>query len=745
MGGTERPVTGVAKWIAKALLAASVVTAPTPALSEPAALPRTVLALYDGSREPAPDRTRIHRYAEMVLNHLGFVLTYRDVRGRLPSASEVAGYAAVLTWFSGPIEDRGAYLVWAQGAAPAARKLIVLGTVGGAFWTDDARAMDALLTRIGLVHERRAVELTLGTETLDDAPRLTRFERDRDPVVPTYEVVRAARSDVEPWLRLAIPFHEGAGTAIAVGVSPRGGYAAAGFEIAEDLGHDQVRWLIDPFAFFGRILSPAPWPVPDVTTLSGRRLAFSHVEGDGLNDVVEMGGAKVFLAQRLLTEVVEAHPDVPVTFALTPGDLDPEIGGNATPRNLVRRIWAAPNVEASVASYTRPYRWSFFDAYSREKEIAVATAARPKAFRSGKERRQQGDPAPWFIGEAADYPRNYIARPFSLDEEIEGATAAARTLLPEGKSLTLYQWTGDASPGEAALAATRRAGLLTINGGASRFDADYPSVAHLAPLARPVGAERQIYAGGPDERESTKAWRPITAALRGLDEILVRTDWPRRLKPVNLHYHLASLANPEALSLIRGHVAALRTAEVTPVPASLYAAMAEGFFTTTVTPMNGGGWRVANRGAIETLRLDAPSGRIDLALSRGVLGQRRRGDALYIALDASAEPADIVLGQTHESGERPPGLVESRWRLSDLRRETEAWSFTARGFGPGVFRFEDVPTGAYRVSAGAGEAAWEGIVWADAGGQLAFTVPRDGRGGLGIRVRRLGPGEVEGE
>lgn len=748
MAGTRRLQTGTAGWVAGTLLAASVVAAPVPALSEPEPLPRTVLALYDGAREPAPDRTRIHRYAELVLNHLGFSLAYRDVRGRLPPPGEVAAYAAVLTWFPGPLEDRSAYLAWAQAAVPAARRLIVLGAVGGAFWTDDAGTMDAILGRIGLAHERRAVELTLGTRTLDDAPRLTRFERERDPVVPSYEVVRAARDDVEPWLRLAIPAREGGGTSVAVGLSPRGGYAAAGFEIAEDLGHDRVRWLIDPFAFLGRILSPAPWPVPDVTTLSGRRLAFSHVEGDGLNDVVERGGAKVFLAERFLTEIVEAFPDVPVTFALTPGDLDPSLGGNATPRGLVGEIWAAPHVEPSVASYTRPYRWSFFEGYSREAELAVAKVARPTAFRPNGDRakgRGAGpDPAPWSVGEAGEYPRNYIARPFSLGEEIDGAVAAARALLPEGKSLALYQWTGDASPHEAALAATRRAGLLTINGGENRFDGDYPSVGHLAPLARPVGVERQIYAVGADERPLTKAWRPITAALRGLDDTLARTESPRRLKPWNLHYHLASLANPEALSLICGHVAALRGAPVAPVPASLYAAMAEGFFTTTVTPLAGGGWRVADRGAVQTLRLDTPSARVDLARSHGVLGQTRTGDALHIALDPAVDPAEIVLAQGVET-ERPVGLVESRWRLSRLTREPGAWSFTARGFGPGEFRFEDVPAGVYRVSAGSGEAAWSAEIQSGSGGQLAFTVPRDGRDGLAVSVRRLTSGETHGE
>ena len=732
----------------RALLMVAIAIAPATAAPQDAPLPRTILALYDGTRESTPDQTRIHRYAEVVLNYLGYAVTYRNIRGRLPPPSEIQGYAALLTWFAAPLEDNGSYLSWAKVAAPMARRLIVLGSVGGAFWTNDAGAMNAILGVIGLEHERRIVELTLGTEVSETSPRLTQFEREQDPIIPPYEVVRAVRADVEAWLRLTLPVHERAGTSVAVGVSPRGGYAAMGFEIVEDLGHGRVRWLIDPFTFFGRILSPEPWPVPDVTTVSGRRLAFSHVEGDGLNDVVEIDGSKVLLAARFLSEIVEAYPDVPVTFALTPGDLDPDLGGNATPRDLVKRIWGAPQVEASVASYTRPYRWSFFETYSRDRELAAAAKAHPTAFSNAQALARPApteEPRAWSVGRAGDYPRNYIARPFSLREEIDAAAAAARALLPEGKSLRLFQWTGDASPYEEAIAATRHADLLNINGGESRFDQDYPSVGHLPPLARPVGVERQIYAVGADEYPLRKAWRPVTAALRGLGDTLARTEWPRRLKPLDLHYHLASLSIPEALTLIRRHVAALREATLAPVSASLYAAMVEGFFSTTVTPRAGGGWRIADRGAIETVRLDAPSRRVDLSRSRGVLGQTRHGGVIYVALDPAVEPAEVVLEPTRGFGGGGVGLTESRWRLSHLSREAWGWSFEARGFGPGMFSFEDVPAGAYRVTAGQGEAAWSTVARAEVGGLLSFVVPRNGQDGLVIRVRRIDSEERQGD
>ena len=59
-----------------ALLSAPAVSAQPfgdPSSAEP--VRREILAIYDSREEPRPDQTRIHRFAEMPLNHLGFVVT----------------------------------------------------------------------------------------------------------------------------------------------------------------------------------------------------------------------------------------------------------------------------------------------------------------------------------------------------------------------------------------------------------------------------------------------------------------------------------------------------------------------------------------------------------------------------------------------------------------------------------------------------------------------------------------------
>src|SRR5215470_5088694 len=70
---------------------------------------REILALYDGAQEGSADATRIHRFAELPLNHLGYILRYRD---------------------AGAVTYGDTYRAWAERAAREGTRLVVLGDLG---------------------------------------------------------------------------------------------------------------------------------------------------------------------------------------------------------------------------------------------------------------------------------------------------------------------------------------------------------------------------------------------------------------------------------------------------------------------------------------------------------------------------------------------------------------------------------------------------------------------------------------
>ena len=64
---------------------------------------REVVALYDSRHEKKPSETRIHKFAEMPLNYLGYTLRYVDVNGPLPEPAELARSRGMMSWLIEPL------------------------------------------------------------------------------------------------------------------------------------------------------------------------------------------------------------------------------------------------------------------------------------------------------------------------------------------------------------------------------------------------------------------------------------------------------------------------------------------------------------------------------------------------------------------------------------------------------------------------------------------------------------------
>tara|TARA_R110000744_G_scaffold230748_4_gene348942 strand:- start:857 stop:1300 length:444 start_codon:yes stop_codon:yes gene_type:complete len=87
---------------------------------------RTVLALFDSTQEDKANRTCIYRYAEMVLNHLGYRLEYLDISTELPLLSDVLDQGRVITWFDVPLADTDAYLDRVVGMAESGARFAIM-------------------------------------------------------------------------------------------------------------------------------------------------------------------------------------------------------------------------------------------------------------------------------------------------------------------------------------------------------------------------------------------------------------------------------------------------------------------------------------------------------------------------------------------------------------------------------------------------------------------------------------------
>jgi polysaccharide biosynthesis protein PelA len=718
--------------------------------------PRTILALVDLREEKTIRLSRIHGMVEMPLNHLGLLVVYWDVADGLPDLERYPDLRGVVTWFAGePFDDVGAYIAWAGRAMDRGLRFAVLGQPGVRRSTGGKPAPLALTNRFfakfGLRDDDGYSDLTYKSRPATTDP-MVGYERPLIGVLPGYPLYR--KLDARFTSHLVMRRGDDAATdSHLVVTGPTGGLATDGYGRYYDPEINRRQWIIDPFAFFRAAFATDDLPKPDVATLSGRRIYFSHIDGDGWRNVTEAAPYakdKLLSADVVRKAAVEPFPDLPVSVAPIVGDLDPSWKGTPESLAAAARLFALPQVEPASHTWTHPFQWAFFKDYDPQKEAMFQTGeGGPK--RSALDRmlgRTGVYDAAETGGEGVDIgryavPRAYLQKPFNLDQEIGGALDYFTHLAPPGKTARLVQWSGDTSPFEAAVAAARKAGGHNMNGGDARFDADYPSITTVPPIGLPVGAERQIYSAGSNENTYTDLWTNRFYGFQNLIHTVRNTDSPIRLKPFNIYYHMYSGQKAASLNALRRNLTAARAAELAPVAASTYTLIAEGFYNTRFEPLGERWWRVRDRGALNTLRFDRASfAAVDFSRSTGVLGQRHSQGSLYVALDPTVATPVVALVEGERGDVPPPApvpyLIEGRWAFSGLRTDGEGFTVTASGYGDGAMTWRLPLTGRYTVRAERdGRLLWSSEAQTDDQNRLSVAIAVSAVQSVTLRVQRL--------
>ncbi|MBI1206973.1 MAG: hypothetical protein GC191_06755 [Azospirillum sp.] len=724
-------------------------------------LARTILALYSSREEPALRFARVHALASMPLNHLGLKIIYWDIAQGLPDLAQLPALRGVLSWFKGtPMAAPLAYFAWAGAAVDSGLPFVVLGDTGGqrdlVGTPTPGGVINGFLARLGLRDDGDFSGLTYRARAVVKDSGMVEFERRLTGILPAYGIL----TRIDPRVRPLLVLRRGddpATDSTLISLGPHGGYAASDYAQFFDPEMVRSRWRINPFQFFRAAFRTDDLPKPDATTASGRRLFFSHIDGDGWRNTTEIEAyakrPNTTAAEVILEEVAKGFPDLPVTVAPIAADLAEDWYGTAKGRDVARRLLALPNVEAGSHTWTHPFRWSFFQDYHPADEPALAANNAAHATDRWWRRLMRGaDQDEGMVGEHEDagryrLPRAYAKQPFSLAQEIDGAVALIGALLPPGKQVKVLQWSGDTRPFEAAVAMSRAAGLRNINGGDTRFDAEYPSYTTVAPIGIPVGGQYQVYSAFSNENTYTGLWTERFFGFKLLQQTVRATGSPLRLKPFNIYYHIYSGQKLASLNAVRANLALARRSEIAPVATSTYCAMADGFHSVRFIPLGPRRWRIEDRDGLQTLRFDhgAFLG-VDFTRSHGVIGQRHAQGSLYVALDSSVAAPVVGLLDLARADREPTGpqpyLVSGRWLVSHLATDTPVgFVFRAQGFGdgeqlwqlPGPGRFAVVATDEH------GE-RWRGTAEADADGRLAFRIESSAITGLTVRVSPAGIG-----
>ncbi len=663
-------------------------------------LPRRIAVLYRSSQ--IPDDVKeiffhpFHVRAEIVLNHLGLEVEYVDADKPLPDPA-LPGVLGVAAWLpaASAFEDPRPACRWLEAAMKAGKRVALVGELGfynrgegGHMFKECSSAM-RLLGLVGTGYQ--SVDgLSVRVATADAS--LLGFERKVDPsergTVPVIRLLPGATA------YLTLDFTDKPGGSQPVAITPRGGIALAPFWLYfnSQIEPHSTRWVTDPFKFFELAFGLKGLPRPDVTTLNGRRVFLSQVDGDGFYNLSELDRRKIS-GEIFMREIVAKYADIPFTIGLVAGYFDLQLYNDDSSLQISRRLYARPNVEPAVHGYAHPLVW-----------------------RTGKV--------------AVSIPRYRM----TVQKEIEGATELLEDrVLPGKKEIKMFLWTGDCLPGVDAFELLEKRGMLALNGGGGRMDRNFPTYSGLFPFTRPVGRFRQVYTAAPNEEDFTDIWTERFYGYKDVLETFQNTGSPRRLKPVDVYVHFYSAERYAAVGALKTVLDWARSQPLVPVFASRYVRSVRDFSAMRIFRAGKGRWRFENGSDLRTVRFDGEPGWPDVAASKGVLGFKREEGSLYVFFDDSAE-RELVLAD-HE---RPaPRLEEASFEIEDWKAGDSGVRFKRRGWWTDECVVAGLAPGrAYTVKSG----AFSATISADAAGKLTIKFPDAARGKepLEVVVERAG-------
>ena len=404
----------------------------------------------------------------------------------------------------------------------------------------------------------------------------------------------------------------------------------------------------DPYRMLAALFSKqGVIPAPDATTRDGRRLFYSHIDGDGFATECDFRGHPL-CGELVRDRILKAFP-FPVTVSVIEADMRTFAEGlEDRDRDRIvetaRSIFAMPHVQVASHSFSHPYQWD------------------------------ANDPNPGIYDEP-NMPLKPAAQYTKIDpeREIRGSVEFINNnLLPKDKRVELMLWSGNCRPGVRALEVCRELGIENMNGGNTIISRLYPGIAGIAPRVMSWGDELQIHAANQNEFMYANGWQgPFFGGFADVIDTFERTEADRRTKPVNVYYHFYSATSLSSLRALEKIHRWCAEQDLHTVTALQYAHIVKDAWRTKVYEIAPRHWLLANEGDLRTFRLPKYLGRPDLARCKGVSGYIEHQDSVYI--HTLGQPVTELLMIDEDKG--PVTSDTARLRLASCTAEIQFSEF----------------------------------------------------------------------
>jgi len=643
---------------------------------------RVILGLYS-SDDYDHDQDHLNLVSaamELPLNYLGVAVRLHDITKGVPTPAQMDGVLGILCCSTTPqMKDPIPFCKWLISQVRGGRPLVIVGQLPFLYDASSGRQTPLSLVS-GLLEE---IGLSYGggpyadpVDIVYSQHEMMGFERRlQSQDVTDYTAIHSNAPDNQVYVELKTERFE---QISAVVTSPKGGLALLDCALYLAVNNGQMQWLLDPFLFFERGFGLGGKPRFDTTTLWGRRIFYSHIDGDGVRNITRVAGYRN-CGEVILDEVLRGR-HIPITVSFVTAELDREILGNRYTMKIAQESFALPHIEPAVHGFSHPLDWK-----RRLTTFAVPNYS-VEIDPDDQEMQALLKETLYDMGAVVIVPWEEYLRA----ETVRAADFLNKTFSVETK---VNLWTGNCLPPAEAISMVDERGLRNMNGGDGRFDRAHPSYTQLAALVRHVGGLRQIHTSNANETIYTNDWTGPFYGIIHVIETYKQTEYPtlidgppRRVSPMNLYYHFYSGEREESLLALGKVYDYAEKSEPICLWVSDYCDIVDGFFSADMSETSEG-WSFSNYGACSTVRFDDEERFVDLDRSKGVLGFARWEKSLYVHL-VPGGPATLVWS---EQAPTQPYLIDSNVPLSSLSIRPGEIEFTARGFQSAELRFANLP------------------------------------------------------
>lgn len=549
------------------------------------ALKREILTLID---ESIDDRMELpaHRYGAIALEYTGYIQKLHNIRTGLPNPEDTTQYGGVIVWLSVNYNNPPKLIEWLKEIR--SKNIPIVFAYDFGFET-----ADIYLQQLG-IHTYDAEPATKKTITVKDS--MMDFEI-QVPITQDTLYLKAPLNSQE--LLTYTDSNDLSSTTAAI--TPWGGYALGSSFFVEIDGENL--WSINPFEFFKKALRLQEFPVPDTTTQNGSRLFFSHIDGDGILNGVEFNSELVsgdIIYSEILKKYHVPHSVSVIGAEIMPNGLYPEHSQRLL--ELSKKIYALDNVEPATHTFTHPFFW-------------------------GKIHNNNLDES---------YRLKPLGYDFSLNYELTEMLSFIQTNLLEQNSNKKAQsvyWSGDCNPRVDALELLAKHSFLNINGGDTTISNVHPWLTRIAPLGVERGGYYQIYTGAQNENVFTNDWLGPFWGFKKVVQTFKLTNSPKRLKPIDVYYHLYSGSKKASLNALRYVFDWVLQQNTMPIFTSEYIPKVMDYYTVSIAKDENASWLYAGMKDLKTLRVEKKNGGVALQNSPTTLGIQHFEEHTYIALD----------------------------------------------------------------------------------------------------------------